>query len=109
MEESDLTRLERANPIMQVAIELGITVKGSVGICFKQHLHVEDEGKPTLFFDAAGNCFTCKVCPDVGGSVIDLVCQCRGWDRAQAVEWLVHRADFDRLTQKLYHGKGKKK
>ncbi len=109
MEENDMKRLEQVNAIIQVATELGIKVKGSVGTCFRQDLHKDDDGKPTLFFNPARNSFTCKICPDVGGSVIDLVCQCRGWDRNKAVEWLAHRAEFDKHTRKLYHGKGRKK
>lgn len=109
MDENDLKRLEQASAIIQVAIELGIKVKGSVGKCFKQDVHAADDGILTLFFNPARNSFTCRVCPDVGGSVVDLVCQCRGWDKKRAIEWLAHRAEFDEHTRALYHGKGKKK
>lgn len=109
MEENDPKKLEQMSGIIQVATELGIKVNGSVGMCFKQGRHKEDEGKPTLFFNPARNTFKCKMCPDVGGSVIDLVCQCRGLDRIEAIEWLAHRAQFDQHTRKLYHGKGRKK
>lgn len=109
MEESDLKRIEQASPIIEVATELGIRVRGSVATCFRQDRHQDEEEKPTLFFNPAKNRFTCKVCSDVGGSVIDLVCQFRGCDREKAIEWLAHRAEFDQFTHKLYHGKGKKK
>ena len=109
MEEIDLKELERANPIIQVAIELGIKVKGSVGRCFKTERHPDGNEELTLYFNVAKNSFFCKTCPDMRGSVIDLLCQHQGWERQKAVDWLAHRAAFDQLTQKRYHGKGKKK
>jgi len=108
-EEIDIRVIERANPIIQVAIELGIKVQGSMGRCFREERHEPDSVKPTLFFNPAKNTFQCQSCPDVGGSVIDLVCQRQGWDRQQAIGWLAHRSEFDQLTRKLYYGKGKKK
>lgn len=108
IEDLDLEQLEKANPIVQIAIELGIKVQGGMGKCFRTDRHVSDE-KPTLFFNPAKNVFRCRECDDVGGSVVDLVCQYQGWDRQRAIEWLAHRAEFDRFTKKLYHGKGRKK
>jgi len=108
MEDNDVKRIETASRIVEVAVELGIKVQGNMGRCFKTERH-EDNTALTLFFNAAKNTFLCKTCRDVGGSVVDLVCQQRGWDRQQALEWLAHRADFDQLTQSMYHGKGKKK
>lgn len=109
MPEVDLKMLEQASPIIGVARELGIKVRGSVGPCFRNDRHPEGSEAPTLFFNAAKNSFFCKTCPDVGGSVIDLVSQFRGWDRQQAVEWLAHRSEYDQVTRQRYHGKGKKK
>ena len=108
-EEVDLKELEKANPIIQVATELGIKVQGSMGRCFKEDSHSAAGEHQTLFFNPARNSFHCRICADVGGSVIDLVCQIRGWDRQQAVEWLAHRVEFHQLTRNRYHGKGKKK
>ena len=108
-DEKDLQMLERANPIMQVALELGSKLRGSVGKCFKESRHASADDKPTLFFNPAKNRFQCRECHDVGGTVIDLVCQYHGWERQKAIEWLGHRAEFDRYTKGLYHGKGRKK
>ncbi len=47
----DVQALEKASPIIEVALELGIKVQGSMGTCFKQDNHVADDGKPTLFFN----------------------------------------------------------
>ncbi len=105
----NLKALERASSIIEVATELGIKVRGNVGRCFKKERHSDEAETPTLFFNPAKNSFFCTICPDVGGSVIDLVCQRQGWDREKAMDWLAHRSEFDQLTRKLYHGKGKKK
>ncbi len=109
MSEIDLQELERASAIVGVATELGLKVRGNVAQCFKKERHPDDAAAPTLFFDTAKNSFLCRTCPDVGGSVIDLVSQYRGWDREQAIDWLAHRSEFDRLTRNKYHGKGRKK
>jgi hypothetical protein len=108
MEGLDAKQIERANRIIEVAVELGIKVQGTMGKCFRCVRDGED--KPmTLFFNPAKNTFLCKTCDDVGGSVIDLVCQHRDWDKQQALEWLAHRVEFDLMTQKMYHGRGRKK
>jgi hypothetical protein len=109
MDEAEIRKLEKGTPIIEVATELGIKVQGSVGTCFKKDKHIVDDGKPTLFFNLGKNRFHCRSCTEVGGTVVDLVCQYHGWDRQQAIDWLAHRADFDQLTKKLYHGKGRKK
>jgi hypothetical protein len=108
-EEIDLTQLERAHPIIPVAIELGIKVQGSTARCFRRERHGPEGDDRTLFFNPAKNTFHCHTCPDVGGSVVDLVCQVRELGRQEAIDWLAHRAEFDQMTQRLYHGKGKKK
>jgi len=107
--EIDLKTLERSSPIIGVARELGLKIRGNVGRCFRSERHREESEAPTLFFNAAKNSFFCKVCPDVGNSVIDLVSQSQDWDREKAMDWLAHRSEFDQLTRQLYHGKGKKK
>jgi hypothetical protein len=104
MDPAELKRIEQRNPIMQVAIELGLVVRGSIGACFRTERHPEPEAL-TLFFDVARNSFFCKSCSDVGGGVIDLVCQVRGWERQQAIEWLAHRIDFDQKTRDLYYNR----
>ena len=105
MEDRDLRKLEQENPITQVALELGIKVQGSRGRCFKSERHQSGGEELTLFFKPGKNIFFCKTCQDVGGSVIDLVCQCRGWDRQRAIEWLSRRAEVDRLTREILYGR----
>ena len=108
MEEQEIKRIELANPIVEVAVEMGIPVRGNLGTCFRTERHTADT-EPTLFFNVARNSFLCKTCADVGGGVIDFICQYKGWERAKAIEWLAHRIEFDQQTRNMYYNKGKKK
>jgi hypothetical protein len=108
MEKDDERRLGQLNPIIQVAMELGLKVRGNLAHCFRMERHTDSE-TPTLFFQVSENRFRCKICADVYGDVIDFVCQYKGWDRQKATDWLAHRIDFDRQTRKLYYGKGKRR
>ncbi|MCG6880704.1 MAG: hypothetical protein LJE96_16370 [Deltaproteobacteria bacterium] len=108
MEDRDLEKLEHGNPILEVAVELGIKIKSNTGICFRSDRHADVPGEFTLFFDLAKNSFFCKDCRDVGGNVIDLVCLYRGCDREKAINWLKHRIEFDLETRELYYQKNKK-
>ena len=101
MKDHELKRIEMANPIVQVAMEMGIRVRNNLGPCFHTDRHAGDD-EPTLFFNVATNTFFCKRCRDVGGGVIDFVCQYKGWQRQQAIEWLVHRNQFDQETRQKY-------
>lgn len=110
MGEVDIKKLERSSPIIQVALELGIRIRGNMGRCFRHERH-ENGGSEAmdLFFNPAKNTFFCKVCPDLGGSVVDLVSQYRNLSREESVAWLCHRTEFDELTRARYNGKGRKK
>jgi hypothetical protein len=108
MEEQEIRRIEQANPIVEVAVEMGISVRGNLGACFRTERHAAGT-EPTLFFNVARNSFFCKTCADVGGGVVDFICQHKGWERDKAIEWLVHRIEFDQQTRKMYYTKGKKK
>jgi hypothetical protein len=109
MEDRDLKMLEHGNPILQVAVELGIKVRSTTGICFRSERHADTSDEFTLFFDLAKNSFFCKTCSDVSGNVIDLVCLYQSCDREKAINWLKHRIEFDLKTRELYYKKGKKK
>jgi hypothetical protein len=108
MEEKEIARIEQANPIIEVAVELGLKVRGNLGTCFRLERHLERK-EPSLFFNVARNSFLCKTCEDVGGGVIDFICQYKSWERQKAIEWLAHRIEFDQQTRKMYYTKGKKK
>lgn len=107
MKEQDIALIEQANPIIEVAAELGLKVRGNLGPCFRLERHPEQE--PSLFFNVARNSFLCKTCGDVGGGVIDFICQYKGWEREKAIVWLAHRIEFDQETRKKYYTRGKKK
>jgi hypothetical protein len=109
MDSKDLKLLEQGNPILQVATELGIKIRSNMGRCFQGGHHSDDPDELTLFFNLADNSFFCKVCPDIGGGVIDLVCQRQGWEREKAIDWLKHRIAFDVETQKMYYRKDKRR
>ena len=102
MQEKELKRLEQKNPIVEVAVELGFTVRNNMTICFQADRHGEDSA-PSLFFNIAKNTFLCRTCPDVGGTVTDLICQVKGWPREKAIQWLAHRIEFDLQTREMYY------
>jgi hypothetical protein len=108
MQENDLKRLEQLNPIIQVAVEMGLSVRRNLGYCFRTERHTGDDA-PSLFFNVARNSFLCKTCDDVGGSVVDFICQYKGWDRQEAIAWLVHRIEFDQQTRAMYYSKSRKR
>jgi CHC2 zinc finger len=108
MEEHEIRRIEQANPILEVAAEMGFKVRRNLGSCFRSERHSSDD-EPTLFFNVAKNTFACTSCRDVGGGVVDFVSQLKGWDRQQAIDWLVHRIEFDLQTRQMYYTRGKKK
>jgi hypothetical protein len=103
-----LEHIMQSNPIVEVAVELGLRLRANVGPCFRTGRHA-DADPPTLFFNVAKNTFLCRTCSDVGGDVIDFVCQYKGWERQKAIEWLIHRIEFDRETRMKYYNRGKKK
>lgn len=108
MEEKEIKRIEQANAIVEVAVELGLKVRNNLGLCFRTERH-SGEAEPTLFFNVARNSFLCKSCQDVGGGVIEFLCQYKDWDREKAIEWLAHRIEFDQQTRQMYYTRGKKK
>lgn len=108
MEELDISRIEQANPIVEVAVEMGLQVRDNLGLCFKSDRHPQDS-QPSLFFNVARNTFLCRTCTDVGGSVIDLVSQYKGLNRQEAIEWLAHRIEFDQQTRQRYYNRGRKR
>jgi hypothetical protein len=108
MQENEIKRIEQLNPIVQVAVEMGLPVRDNLGPCFRRERHAHDS-EPSLFFNVARNTFLCKTCGDVGGGVIDFVCQYKGLDRKEAIEWLAHRIEFDQETRQRYYNRGRKR
>jgi hypothetical protein len=109
MDEQELKVLQQASPILEIAVELGIKLRSNMGQCFRGEKHAAGAADFSLFFNPAENSFFCRACEDVGGDVIDLVCQCKGWPRDQAIEWLAHRRTFDLETRDKYYGRADKR
>lgn len=109
MDGQEWKKLEQASPILEIATELGIKLRGSMGQCFRGDRHAGANSDYTLFFNPAQNRFFCRICEDLEGDVVDLVSQCKGWSRDQSIEWLIHRRDFDLETRDKYYDRGKKK
>jgi hypothetical protein len=108
MLETEIKRLKMLNPIVEIAAELGLKVRNNLSFCFREQRHI-GEDEPTLFFNISRNTFFCKTCEDVGGDVVDFICQFKGWEPQQAIKWLVHRIEFDYETRQKYYMRGKKK
>ncbi len=85
----------KAIPILEVAERLGIAVKGRSAHCFS---HSPDR-HPSLVFNPIKNKFRCYVCPDIHGSVIDLVMQVRNCSFKEAINEL----NPDRFTHNNHH------
>lgn len=108
MQGDALKQLEQANPIVEVAVEMGLHVRNNLGFCFCSERHSEEK-EPSLFFNVAQNTFFCRKCQDVGGGVVEFVCQYKGWDRQKAIDWLLHRNEFDQETRQKYYYRGRRK
>jgi hypothetical protein len=94
MLEDEIKRLKMLSPILEVAAEMGLKVRNNMSVCFRDQRH-NGEDEPTLFFNVSQNTFLCKTC--------------QGWEPQQAVEWLIHRIEFDYETRQKYYVRGKKK
>lgn len=71
-------------PILEVAHGLGLEPRGRSARCFS---HRPDR-HPSLVFNPQTNRFKCYVCPEIHGSVIDLVMQVRECSFKEAIEVL---------------------
>lgn len=77
----------RAVPILDVAQELGLQVKGRKAMCFSGH----DEKTPSLSFWLEKNSWKCFGC-GLGGTPIDLARHVLGLSSAvEAAKWIDHR------------------
>ncbi|MBI3946891.1 MAG: hypothetical protein HY321_13290, partial [Armatimonadetes bacterium] len=84
--------LVRRNDVVAVARELGLEVRGTKCRCFHPEQHAHGDRTPSLWLNRRANTFRCWVCPEVHGSVIDLVMMVRGVSREEAVRTLAARA-----------------
>jgi DNA primase len=90
---SALEEIKKANPIIDVAQELGLDVPASGLIkCFSPENHSSGDQHPSLRFDRQRNRYRCWSCGQIDGDVIDLVRQLRPCGFREAVEYLADRA-----------------
>jgi len=79
-----LKTMKREIAILEVAGRIGLKVRGKVARCFSHH----PDRHPSLYFNPTMNRFKCYVCPDIGGSVIDLAMQALGLSISEAITYL---------------------
>lgn len=89
-------RTIKSIPILDVAERLGLKVRGRSAHCFAH----QPDRNPSLRFNIEKNTFRCYVCPQVGGSVIDLVMQVLNIPFHEALEYLSGRGETKRPERK---------
>ncbi|OGS37794.1 MAG: hypothetical protein A2293_16330 [Elusimicrobia bacterium RIFOXYB2_FULL_49_7] len=79
--------LRKEIPILEVAARLGLPVARNKTRCLFPERHKNGDRTPSLSFHLPSNTFRCFVCPDVHGSVIDLVMLAKRTDFKGALEY----------------------
>jgi DNA primase len=87
MNKTEIDRIKRDIPILEVAKGLGLEIKGTQARCFNTSAHKNGDKNPSLGFDIPRNRFKCFSC-QINGSVIDLVMQVQGVDFNKAIQYL---------------------
>lgn len=87
MNKTEIDRIKRDIPILEVAKGLGLEIKGTQAKCFNSSSHKNGDKNPSLGLDISRNRFKCFGC-GIGGSVIDLVMQVQGIDFNKAIQYL---------------------
>lgn len=87
MDKTEIERIKRDIPILEVAKSLGLEIKGTQAKCFNTSAHKNGDKNPSLGLDIARNRFKCFSC-QVSGSVVDLVMQVQGIDFNKAIQYL---------------------
>jgi DNA primase len=91
LDKSDLEALKAANPIEEVARELGWNVVNHRMRCPLPDRHTHGDRTPSVTFWPDKNSFKCWVCPEVRGDVISLVMLAHKGSFPDAVHWLRQR------------------
>jgi DNA primase len=89
MRNTNLLRIKEI-PILDIAKQLGIKVRGNKAMCFNGH----DDKTPSLCFSENKNLWKCFGC-DAGGDNINLVMGVHQCDFKTALEWLSHFYNID--------------
>lgn len=92
MDKLRIEALKAANPIAEVARDLGLEVTRQRFRCPRPANHAHGDRTPSVSLSASRGSFKCWVCPDVKGDVIDLVRLVNGTGFPEAIRWLQERA-----------------
>ncbi len=92
MNTFDIDSVKLANPIEEVARELGIEVTNHRARCFCPENHKHGDRTPSLSFNPKSNSFCCRVCNDVHGDVINFVQMKLSLGFKEALKLLADRA-----------------
>jgi DNA primase len=85
-------RTIKSIPILDVAERLGLKIRGRSTHCFAH----QPDRNPSLHFNIEKNTFRCYVCPQIGGSVIDLVMLVLNLPFHEALKYLSARSRTER-------------
>lgn len=88
-------RTIKSIPILDVAERFGLKIRGRSAHCFAH----QPDRNPSLHFNIEKNTFRCYVCPQIGGSVIDLVMQVLNLPFHEALKYLSARSRPERAPR----------
>lgn len=105
-----ISRLKEANPIVDVARELGVNVPSSGFMrCFFPEEHARGDSVPSMRFDLRRNNVRCWGCNRVRWDVIGLVSYLKDYSPTEAIEWLAARAKMELPVRSAAGFSGSKK
>jgi DNA primase len=96
----DIDRIKASLSITEVATALGIQVQRGKFKCLYPMRHAHGDRTPSVSISEEKGLFTCWVCEDMRGDVIELVKQARSCSFLEAIEWL--KTEF--LSQSQING-----
>ncbi len=91
MDKLRIEALKAANPVLDVARDLGLDVTRQRFRCPRPANHAHGDRTPSVSLSPERGSFKCWVCPEVKGDVVDLVRLVKGWGFLEAVRWLEER------------------
>jgi DNA primase len=92
MDKPRIEALKAANPILEVARDLGLEVVRQRMRCPRPENHAHGDRTPSVTLSPQRGTFKCWVCPDVKGDVVDLVRLTRHLGFAEALRFLEARS-----------------
>lgn len=95
MNKEDIEALKSRHPIKEVALGLGLEIRGDCGKCFEH-----DDFHPSLVYLTKNNRFECKSC-SIKGDVIDFVMKVKKINFNEAINYLEPTANIKKSELKL--------